>query len=57
MKDAKPKLKVVVRNLPPQLTEEQFQQAVQKNLTNVDFWYYCPGEVKFVCKFLPSHLL
>jgi hypothetical protein len=42
----KAKLKVVVRNLPPQLTEEQFEQSIQKYKTNIDFWYFCEGKLK-----------
>ena len=41
----KPKSKLVVRNLPAQLTEEQFQSAIEKYLEHVDFWYYVPGKI------------
>lgn len=44
MKEVKPKLKVVVRNLPPTLTREQWEQIILPHLRLVDFWYYVPGK-------------
>jgi len=41
----KTKLRLVVRRLPAQLTEEQFKNTVQKHLDYVDFWYFVSGQV------------
>jgi len=44
MKEKKPKTKLVIRLLPPQLTEEQFRETISKYLNEVDFCYFCPGK-------------
>lgn len=53
-KDQKPKLKIVVRNLPPNLTEDQFKQTLDNlgypinNGNAVEFFYYVPGKITYV---------
>ncbi len=44
----KEKLRLIVRKLPAQLTEEQFETTVQKHLDNVEFWYFVPGRATYV---------
>jgi len=39
----KNKLKIVVRGLPPQLTEQTFQSSIEKWQNSIDFFYYAPG--------------
>jgi len=41
--ESKPKLKVVVRNLPYFLTEEDFRKAIGSFMEETDFFYYVPG--------------
>lgn len=52
----KPKLKICIRNLPPQLTEEQFYISIQPFLNDIDFQYYVPGKIKYFLQkiFLPT---
>jgi len=44
-KDSKNRLKVVVRGLPAQLTEQTFQSSIEKFHDLVDFYYYVPGRI------------
>jgi len=44
---ARPKLKVVVRGLPPDLTEEEFLNEVNEVVSRPIEWsYFCPGEAE-----------
>lgn len=40
------KLKVQIRNLPPQLTQEQFFAAIEPFKEQINFWYFVPGKIK-----------
>lgn len=44
-KETKPKLKLVVRCLPAQLTESSFASSIEKFNELIDFWYYEPGRI------------
>ena len=44
-KDPKIKTKIIIRSLPPQLTEEQFKNIIEKYLEFIEYLFYYPGKI------------